>query len=515
VIRFVLLGAAVALHLYGLAPFVERGGQDFDAIHVYLPFARRLLAEGPSFLLAEASIQAPPFAYAWPALLGADLTTVRWANVALSCILLLLVYRTATLWHSRTAGFIAAFLFAASPLMKPYLPTALTEPPFLFLTGAWIWGLSEWRVRGRVVYVYTAGVALGLALLTRASLFYALLLFLPFLWRSRPAFIAHAIALALPLAFIAKNLLVFGFPFYVTGAGNALYLGTSPLFRGYDPGYLGLVYDVGAVTGLPSHLSIQADAMLQAAAKVLLADMDPRELASIYVHKLAAFLFVTNAEENVLELRLWRIATLILAAIGIAGLRDRWFRWLLGAIVAYVVAVHIPVLYNHRYSVGALDLWVILLAGVGVAHLWERARIREVSAAILVFTVGAAAAATHARSGRMPEPDVFAASHVLVWQTRESKVEMDLTREPAFSDWFNHVLVIDTDACGWVRIEYPDGRRWLRSMETDSKRHMHQVGLLGPRARIALDCPPEYMAVYSARGGLALRERLQSADRTR
>jgi hypothetical protein len=52
-------------------------------------------------------------------------------------------------------------------------------------------------------------------------------------------------------------------------------------------------------------------------------------------------------------------------------------------------------------------------------------------------------------------------------------------------------------------------------MATDSKRHMHQVGLLGPRARITLTCPPEQMAVYSARGGLALRERLESAERTR
>jgi hypothetical protein len=88
------------------------------------------------------------------------------------------------------------------------------------------------------------------------------------------------------------------------------------------------------------------------------------QLASIYAQKLAAFLFVTNAEGNALELRLWRIASLVLASSASCGLRDRWLRRLLVGIVAYQVAVHIPVLYNHRYSVGALDLWLTLLAGV-------------------------------------------------------------------------------------------------------------------------------------------------------
>jgi hypothetical protein len=513
-----LLAAALALHLFGLAPFIERGGQDFDAIHVYLPFAKRLLHEGPAFLLTEDSVQAPPFAYAWPALLGGDLAAVKLANVALSCGLLLLVYRTATLWHSRLAGFAAAFAFALSPLMKPYLPTALTEPPFLFLIGAWIWGLSEWRVRDRPVHVYVAGVALGLALLTRASFFYGLLLLLPFLWRSRPAFAAHAIALAFPLAFIAKNLLVFGFPFYVTGAGNALYLGTSPLFRGYDPAYLGLVYDVGAVTGLPTHLTIAADAKLAAAARLLLSSASLPDLAAMYAQKLAAFVFVTNAETSgdVFVLRSWRVATLVLAIIGLAGLRDRFLRWLLVGILAYQVAAHTPLLYNHRYSVGALDVWLTLLAGVGIARLWQRRRAREIAATGAALAIGIAAADNHAKNGGMPEPDVFAAPHVLLWESSAPVAEIDVTTAPQFSDWFNHVLVIDAKPCGPLRLDYPDGRSWTVPMKDDALRQTHQVGMLAPRARISMDCAGgrawsiHRMAVYSARGALALRNQLES-----
>jgi hypothetical protein len=488
----VLLAAALAVHLHGLQPFLGATGQDFDAIHFYLPLAKRLAAEGWSFFLVEASVQAPPLAFAWPALLGADLETIKAANAFLSCVLLVLVYRTATLWHSQAAGILAAFAYAASPLFKPYLPTALTEPPFLFFMAVWIWGLSEWRFRDRLAYLYVAGVALGLALLTRATLFYGLLLFLPFLLRSRHALAAHAIAAALPLAFLAKNLLVFGFPFYATGAGNALYLGTSPLFRGYDAGYLNLVFDVGAVTGTAAPLTLRSDALLMAAAKVLIASMDPRDLAAMYAQKLAAFLFVTNAETvgNVLGLRVWRIATLVLAAAGLAGLRDRWLAWLVGALLAYQIAVHVPVLYNHRYSVGALDLWLTLLAGVGVAHLLARRRAIEIAAAGLAIAGGTAAAAHHAWSGRMPEPDVFAAEHVLVWESRTVPAEVDIRGEPNYSPWFNHVLVIDGKGC-----------------------RAHQIGMREPRMRLEIPCNSvDRVAIYSARGALALRRKLETSS---
>src|SRR4029078_11781069 len=98
-----------------------------------LPFAQKLLAQGPAFFLTEPSVEAPPVSYLWPALLRADLSTVKIENAALSCALLLLVFRTASLWHSRAAGVLAAFVFAASPLLKPFLPTAVTEAPVLHL----------------------------------------------------------------------------------------------------------------------------------------------------------------------------------------------------------------------------------------------------------------------------------------------------------------------------------------------------------------------------------------------
>jgi hypothetical protein len=211
------------------------------------------------------------------------------------------------------------------------------------------------------------------------------------------------------------------------------------------------------------------------------------------------------------------VATLLLAAIGIAGLRDRWLRWLVAGVIAYQVAVHIPVLYSHRYSVGALDLWLTLLAAVGLAHLWQRRRTREIAAASAALAIGIAAAGHQVKNGGMPEPDVFAAPHVLLWESRAPVSEIDVTSELGFSDWFNHVLVIDSAPCGALRLDYPDGRQWTRPMETDGTPHVHQVGMLAPRAQLSMDCPPgrtwtiNRIAVYSARGGLALREQLDGA----
>jgi hypothetical protein len=56
---------------------------------------------------------------------------------------------------------------------------------------------------------------------------------------------------------------------------------------------------------------------------------------------------------------------------------------LLAAYAAYMTAVHIPLLYNHRYSIGALDLPLAILAGIGVAGSL-RGRGRGVATAIAV-----------------------------------------------------------------------------------------------------------------------------------
>ena len=104
-----------------------------------------------------------------------------------------------------------------------------------------------------------SAVAISLAALTRATMFYAIVLMVLVAaivaWRSdgerraaaRAALLAYAGALAPIALFIVKNAWLFGLPFFATGAGNALYLGNNPLTGGFDPNYLGLYFDVGAI----------------------------------------------------------------------------------------------------------------------------------------------------------------------------------------------------------------------------------------------------------------------------
>ncbi|MGZ5079866.1 MAG: ArnT family glycosyltransferase, partial [Usitatibacter sp.] len=384
------VAAALALHWFLLYPYLARADHDFDAVHMYLPLAQRLLAEGFAFFGTEASIQMPPFSYAWPALFGAKLASVKMANFLLSGATLVLVFRTAWLLHSRAAGVAAAFLFAACPLFRPTLATAISEPPYLLLVTVWIWALAEWFASARRVFIPIAGIAFGLAILTRGTFFYWLLALIAFFaWRrEKGALVAHLIALALPLAFIAKNALIFSFPFFATGAGNALYLGTNPVTGGYDPIYVGLIFDVGAIAPGPAPLTLDAEHRLGTVARMLLAETDKGQLAAMWAKKLAAFLFVSNAAEgDVPWLRAWRIATMVLAAVGVMGIASRALRCVVAGSVLYQVAIHVPVLYTMRYSVGAMDLWLVLLAGIGIAPLYVRR-----SAAAIAVVAGAATA---------------------------------------------------------------------------------------------------------------------------
>lgn len=544
------VAAALALHWFLLYPCLARPDHDFDAVHMYLPLAQRLLAEGFAFFGTEASIQMPPFSYAWPALFGAKLATVKMANFLLSGATLVLVFRTAWLLHSRAAGVAAAFLFAACPLFKPTLATAITEPPYLMLLAVWIWALAEWFASPRRVFIPIAGIAFGLAILTRGTFFYWLLALIAFFaWRrEKGALAAHLIALALPLAFIAKNALLFSFPFFATGAGNALYLGTNPVTGGYDPYYVGLIFDVGAIAPGPAPLTLEAERLLGGVARMLLAETDKGQLAALWAKKLAAFLFVSNAAEgNVAWLRAWRIVMMVLAAAGVMGIASRTLRWVVAGSVLYQVAIHVPVLYTLRYSVGAVDLWLVLLAGIGLATLYERRNARAIAAVAAVAIAGVAGGAYAYRYAGSPEPDVFRAKHQVIWETRGVKLhagtnEIAVRDAPLFHPWFNYVLVVDSaGACDALRISYqrdadkdlgPEVKRREadrdfgpvveRRMEGDGQVHRHQLGAIVPlginaEGRLKIETPCEldvpYLGVYSAIGALDYRERFLAKPR--
>jgi len=459
-----LLLAALAANYVSLVPRVGLADGDFDAVHLYFPLARELLARGLAFFADERSIQAPPFSYIYPALLGVSMPVVKTANAILSGVTLLAVFRSAWLMHSRAAGLIAAFLFALSPTLRPHLATPVTEAPYLLLTAVWFWGLAEWIVNRRRMALALSAVAVCLAALTRATMFYGIVLLVAaaavIAWRSRgparqraiEALVAYAASLLPILAFIAKNWLLFGFAFYTTGGANALYIGNNPLTGGYDPNYLGLYYDVGAIARDQSHLTVAADRLLGGAARVIFADKDIGFLTAMHLKKLAAFVFVTGAEGNALVERSWRIALAVLAMGALPLARTQPLRWLLFATLAYQIAIHMPVLYTHRYSVDAIDLWLAIAAGVGVARWSMDGSPWLLAAAAMATSLAVAAGIYLLRERPAPMPDVFAAARARVWQAPpigepfahgHEQLDMPFGDAPRLSPINNHVLVVD------------------------------------------------------------------------
>jgi len=375
---------------------------NWDATNVYLPMARALLEHGLGYFAQSRSVHMPPLSYAWPALLGGNEHVARVANLALFPLIVVLVASAA--WtHSRRAAVCAAFLAALSPLLRLWIPDVMTEGPFLALTAAWIFGISRLCVGAGAGWVAFTAAAFALASLTRpaASLFapLACAFFAARAWKAPSSAgraidmrlaASHALATVGWAAWLVHNALRFGFPAIASGAGTALWLGLNPLTDGFDPLYFGLNYDDGSIARDMDHLSIKGDRLLQAAGMQQFHDLPWSALAGLAARKAVAFIFVTPYEApgaSPMWMSAFRIALVVLAAVAVARLwRSRPVQ-ASAAFGLYMLCVHLPLLYTLRYSVGAIDLPLTLLAGIGAA---ECATLPIAAAAAFAFLIGVA-----------------------------------------------------------------------------------------------------------------------------
>jgi len=392
------IGLAAALALYLLVPELNQP-VTFDGVHVFLPMARRLVEEGPRYFQDPDSVRMGPVAYGYPALFGGREAAVRWANLVSFAAAVMLLGAAAWKAHSIRAGVATAYLVAASPLLRRWVPDVMTEPPFIFLTALWLFSVGRLAAGGSRWWIALAGLAFALASLTRP----AASLFAPVVcaWFALRAIygragerrsdvhiaVAHLVATLVWGSWLLHNAVSFGFPAIAGGAGNALWLGINPLTGGWDPLYFGLDYDDGAITGGLNPLSIGGDHLLGAAARLELADTSLVQLLELVARKMVAFVFVPPVE--VFAWRGWR---LVFLTFSVATL---WWNWrsrlvqLAAAFALYMLAVHMPVLFTVRYSIGALDVPLALLAGIGVAECstFRRARIM-IPALMVVFALG-------------------------------------------------------------------------------------------------------------------------------
>ncbi len=428
---FWLLLIAIGLNVYCVLPYFPMAELP-DALNTYIPHAQALISDKLAFFLDERSLRVAPMAYIYPALFGADPLSIKIGNTALSCLLVPILYRLGSMLHSRGAGIAAAFLYALSPILAEYKSVVLTEPLFIFLTGLWLMAVAE-IVAGRKAFVPLAGVACGLMILTRGTYIYFLYAILAITlsmcwkkeWRQigQKLFIAHGVAVLFPLLVIMKNWYAFGYPAVATGVGSALYFGSHPLTYGYEAPYLFLGYDMGAVTQGFDHLSIAGDSLLKGVALLMLKQQTLSDILAVYVQKAFAFVFVTKdiLSDSVWNQRSLRIMEVVLAIAGLFSIRPVPMRWFIGGALVYQIMVHIPVLYTHRYSVGALEIPLILLSTSGGAHLLTRWSARtypaiELAAAVAILSVAIAAGEWHRKYSQALMPDILSVPHMEVYQ---------------------------------------------------------------------------------------------------
>jgi hypothetical protein len=455
------LAVALALMLWLVAPRA-RLPVGFDGLHVYLPMARAVLAEGWAFLQRPESLVTAPLAFLYPALLGASEALVRWANVVLFAAAMVLAHVALRTAHSRAAGIAAAFLLALSPTLRPFVADVLTEPPYLALVGAWIACVALVAGGRSMAWALAGGIALGLATLTRpAAMYFAPLMIAVFAFTrispapARARLVAmHAIALGITLLWIARNAIAFGFPAVATGAGAALYFGVNPLVDGFEPAYFGMNYDSGLAQDGASHLSIHADRRLTAIALTELRDTPLAVIAEMFARKAAAFVFVSSAQssgEPLAWLRSWRAALVVLASVALLARRRDAVVAALAIMVAYMVAAHLPVFYHHRYSVGAIDLPLALLAALGAVEASRSARIAAVTLAAMSFALGLGLLDA-ARAGPLsPKPERI--PHEVMWLAEvgtafavgpgQDPVDIRIGKDPRTPPWDLSMLQVD------------------------------------------------------------------------
>lgn len=342
-----------------------------DAALVYLPYAKIILAQGFGFLLQPESTIVSPIAYLWPALFGGNIVVVKYVNLIAGILMLMLTYGIGKQLHSNVAGFVAAFLFAASPFLISRIPTALSEPPFFLFTLIWFWSLGE-IFAGKKWAIIIAAIALNLSILTRGIWFYPAILFLVITvcWGllkivDKTITIRLALALALGLVFpilaIIKNIIFFGLPAIDAGGGGALFFGTNLMTNGFEAPLLGLTYEYGLNPDIIQRNSDHALVALQ-----FLRERSFFGFFDWYFTKISWITLFTTLDAPI-KYSVLRAVELAMAAIGFLwGIRQKNALILIMGLGVFIQIFQTAfALYNIRYSTDNLELLLIPLAALG------------------------------------------------------------------------------------------------------------------------------------------------------
>lgn len=287
------LFSIIVIYLLKAIRFLRNPLPSPDAENYYIPFAKKLLAIGPSLIFQKDSLKLTPGTYIWPAFLGADPSIIRHTNFFLGILMVLLIYDIGKQLHSKYAGLLSSLSFALSSLIIFWIPSLLSEPPFIFFSLLFIWSLIKVTQFKRWPVVLCA-FALTCSIFIRPVWLYPSIIFLPIFLISLVFFklpdqrktllrviLTLILGLTLPLMFIIHNQLKYKLPAIAVGSGTTLYYGTNLFTGGYEPPILNLQYGVGSYASpeLEKFDFIESDKKLVIASKEQLKQMPIKDFA--------------------------------------------------------------------------------------------------------------------------------------------------------------------------------------------------------------------------------------------
>lgn len=453
---WVLFGLAIPLIVCTVraVPFVLDPGVPYDTQYSYLPLARMVLENFGSLWHDELMLKTAPGAYFYMALMNANMDNIKMGNLVMTMGITIMLFDALR----RTAGWgaaaLAAWLFALSPTLLVWTMYPMGEPIFLFLVTAWLWA-CVWAIHLapsshglRWLAITIGGLALAAATLTRGTYMYgipaAVLCFGLLAWRRpmesfwRPLAFIHLIALVLVGSFVVRTHIEFGKPVIAAGAGNALYYGMNPIYRGEEPPLFGAGFDEFYILGTADQLSLEADERQVAAVKQIIHDTPWPQLTSMVLHKAEVLLFYSTAHLRNYKERAWRIALLCFGLAGVWLTRRNPITWFLAGVFVYQWLVHIPALYTPRYSIAALDLPLSLLAALGGWAAWCRFGKKGFLGLLALTAAAILAGAYHQRYSAKLLPDLSSAevrpvAHAAPADLEVSGLNQSPLKQPAHS----------------------------------------------------------------------------------
>ena len=363
-----------------------------DVTASYVPAAQRILDAGWwAYATDIRALRISPLSAPWMALNNANPDQARVVHCVLSGLSVLLIALCAFVISGRTAMMAAGALWAFAPTVAQFASLALTEGPYAFLLIAWMLCALIYISHARTSALVAAIMLGGLAILMRPLPLYPMLFIglcavgMHRFWRSIDQALSLRISKlclstlmlpALMMTFNFANHRIFGLS---TGAGGALYLGLHPLTAGVEADLLKFGPDVNAVVGL-DHLTVEADRKLKRAAKQFAAQRSVKEWTQFALYKTKLLLVFDQVDliEQPND-RGWRYGVFTLSALGLWHARKRLAVWWIAALGTLTGAQLLPLLNTPRYSVSALEPFLILTAALGAAAVFSGMRMEAAS----------------------------------------------------------------------------------------------------------------------------------------